>query len=65
MVISVDQNALNIQLDSDYAGNWVIQKGIENFNEGKILGKNMMMFLEHLQILVSTPVHLGSLNTKN
>lgn len=63
VIISVDQNALDIQLSSDYAGNWVIKQGVENFNQGKILGKNMITFLEQLQILVTTPVHFGTSNT--
>lgn len=49
----VDKGALTEQLLTDDASNWIIEKGSNMILNGETPGKNMILLLEHLNIIKS------------
>lgn len=47
---TLNQEAIANQLNKDSVYNWLVVKGIEKFNQGKI-GKNMEYFLSNIGII--------------
>jgi hypothetical protein len=48
---SLDRDVLTRQLLRDDTCNWIIEAGVKKFNDGEILEKNMLLFLEYMKIL--------------
>lgn len=47
---TLNQEAISKQLNKDSVYNWLVIKGLEKFNEGK-LGKNMEHFLSTIGVI--------------
>jgi hypothetical protein len=47
----INQEVLNVQMSKDDVSNWVIQEGVNQIKEGKTPGVNMMLFLQHMNIV--------------
>lgn len=52
--LAINNEVVYKQLDTEDICNWLVIEGLNQFNQGKPLGKNMTNFLTHIGVLEYT-----------